>query len=309
MRDFAAAAMMRLIHAGMAAQGIALPPSRATAEAHVPLADKQRLLARLLDAHGPLAILRIGEAAPRMPREPMHRALLLAEDPPDLLRRWRKLERFGHSRHRIRWQQAGPGRLLLRHVAPAGAAPPGLAEHLLVFGLLAVLMETIGAEALQLAPASGPGPRRVAGAWTGGEPAGSYDACILSYRPAAPGARPGTAPEQGDRLVATLRALVLSDPARQWRLAELAARTGRSPRSLQRHLGALGTGTGRIVAEARMEASAELLAGSGCSLAEIGFVCGFADQAHFSRAFRRFTACTPGAYRTLFGTGGLTAGI
>jgi transcriptional regulator GlxA family with amidase domain len=51
-----------------------------------------------------------------------------------------------------------------------------------------------------------------------------------------------------------------------------------------------------------MEAAAELLSKSALGLAEIGFTCGFADQAHFTRAFKRFTAFTPAAYRSDFAT-------
>jgi AraC-like DNA-binding protein len=34
--------------------------------------------------------------------------------------------------------------------------------------------------------------------------------------------------------------------------------------------------------------------------AQVGYVCGFADQAHFTRQFKRHTAMTPGLYRSEF---------
>jgi AraC family transcriptional regulator len=34
------------------------------------------------------------------------------------------------------------------------------------------------------------------------------------------------------------------------------------------------------------------------SLAQIAFAAGFANQAHFSRVFKRLTGATPGEYRT-----------
>jgi AraC-like DNA-binding protein len=42
-----------------------------------------------------------------------------------------------------------------------------------------------------------------------------------------------------------------------------------------------------------------LLAGSDEPLPAVGFVCGFSDQAHFTREFRRRVNLTPGAYRAL----------
>ena len=36
------------------------------------------------------------------------------------------------------------------------------------------------------------------------------------------------------------------------------------------------------------------------STAEVGYMCGFADQAHFTRQFKRHTAMTPALYRSEF---------
>ncbi len=34
--------------------------------------------------------------------------------------------------------------------------------------------------------------------------------------------------------------------------------------------------------------------------AEVAYLCGFADQAHFTRQFKQHTAMTPGLYRDAF---------
>ena len=60
-------------------------------------------------------------------------------------------------------------------------------------------------------------------------------------------------------------------------------------------------GVGCTVAEfirgRRVEWAAEQLRAGGHSLTELSLMAGFADQAHFTRAFKRVTGYTPGAYR------------
>jgi AraC family transcriptional regulator len=62
------------------------------------------------------------------------------------------------------------------------------------------------------------------------------------------------------------------------------------------------TGTGlpphQYVLSRRIERAKALLSDSSVSLTEIALRCGFADQSHFTRTFRRFAGKPPGAYRT-----------
>jgi len=53
----------------------------------------------------------------------------------------------------------------------------------------------------------------------------------------------------------------------------------------------------RWLVERRIERARELLATGNLSLAEIALACGFADQSHFTVAFRRSVGVTPGAFR------------
>jgi hypothetical protein len=121
--DFASAAMMRLVAAGLARQGIALlgPPPRG---ARVARPRKRDTLATLLALHGPVAILSIADAARHMPPEPVVQALLGARDTGDLLDRWRRLERFSHGRHTVETQDLGDSSFRLFHRARDGSIPP-----------------------------------------------------------------------------------------------------------------------------------------------------------------------------------------
>jgi AraC family transcriptional regulator len=58
-----------------------------------------------------------------------------------------------------------------------------------------------------------------------------------------------------------------------------------------------GVPIGAYVRRLRLEWAAARLATSDDPLASIAYDAGFANQSHFTRAFKRFTGLTPGAYR------------
>lgn len=285
MKDFAAAAMLRLIRRGLQAQGLEPPPSP-KAPALVPLADKRALLQALMQRHGPAVLLRIGEAVQDAPDEPTLTALTAARDPADLIARWQRLERFVHSRHRVQVLAQGAGWLRLRHVSLQAGEPPLPAEDLLVWGLLLALL------------------RRIGTAGVAHDLAGRSDDTALvqiRWQPAATAA--DRAPPAVADTLAAARARLAADCAAPWSLARLAADLGLTPRTLQRRLAAQGSGFSALWTEARLAASARLLTAGTESTAQIGYLCGFADQAHFTRCFRRHTALTPARYRSEFVAG------
>ncbi|MFN7191487.1 MAG: helix-turn-helix transcriptional regulator, partial [Rhodospirillales bacterium] len=98
----------------------------------------------------------------------------------------------------------------------------------------------------------------------------------------------------------TIRSAVAADPSRDWSVADLAKACVASPRSLQRRLAQDSMSVTRILGDVRTQAAAVLLVKSECSLAEIGFVSGFADQPHFTRSFKKRVGCTPAQYREKF---------
>ena len=54
------------------------------------------------------------------------------------------------------------------------------------------------------------------------------------------------------------------------------------------------------VARGRLAAAAKLLTASDESLAGIAVSCGYFDQSHFCRQFKRYTGMAPSAYRRAF---------
>jgi AraC-like DNA-binding protein len=300
MSDFAAAAMMRLITLGLKRQRLALPgaPPRPLRDARVPLDHKRRLVQELLQRHGAEAVLRIGEGVHDARDEPVLLALVLARDPADLVARWQRLERFIHSRHRVRVESAGPDLLQLRHVSLAEGEPPLPGEDLLVLGLLVALLERLGTVDLQVSVGDSGWVRRRGGRWALHDPDGDTAGWTLQWRaqPSLPPARTALPADWTDAVARSLGA----DPARAWSLAVLAAEMHCAPRSLQRHLAAQGSGFGVLLRQVRLAQAARLLAASKKAPAEIGYLCGFADQAHFTREFKRHCALTPARYREQF---------
>lgn len=298
-QDFASAAMIRLVAAGLTRQGISVPvPS--PSGARVPRSQKRDVLEAVLSAHGPVAILSIADAARHMPPEPVVQALMHARDTGELLDRWHRLERFSHGRHTVEAERLVGGSFRLTHRARDGGPPPSLAESLLVMGVLVVLSEMIGSEQITLSTEAG-ALLRCKGAWHAPGVSASLGSLIL---PAAK--RPGTAPLPGailaDDPVVELRQRLAADPVRRWTLAELAAEAGLSGRTLQRRLARHSVSFTRLVTDTKLEVAASILCDArGPGLAEIGFLAGFSDQAHFSRMFNRAVGTTPGAYRADFG--------
>lgn len=304
MADFASAAMLQVMAAGLRRAGISPTPGSAPRQgARVTLQAKRELAGVALQRGGWALLPQLGQGVHELPPSALHQAFLGAAEPRELLQRWQRLERFVHSRHRVVVLQATPQSLDLEHRSLQAGEPPLPVEDLLVQGLLVALAERIGALGVQ--------------AWCGSarvwpEPDGAALAHAATTRctarwslrweamqpQGAGGAGVGAA--SADTPIAAALALLHADPMAPWPLPRLAARLGLSPRSWQRRLAAAGLSHGVLLLRARCEAAARLLVQGDEPLAAIGFACGFADQAHFTRRFQNEVGLTPGRYRASF---------
>lgn len=85
-------------------------------------------------------------------------------------------------------------------------------------------------------------------------------------------------------------------------LAELSAVTGLHPVHISRSFPQYFHMTfGEYVRQCRVERAAVLMADPGQSLAGVAYSCGFSDQSHFTRSFRKVHGITPSQYRGLLG--------
>lgn len=317
-RAFASAGLVALVFDGLRRQGIAAPeppPGPGLRHAAAPMVAhgrKRDLLSAVMEKHGPLSILRVGEAVAEHGFHPMLHALLRARGPADLIARWVRLERYAHSHHRTVVDGLAEGSARLRHVSLDGQ-PPSAAEDLLVLGVYLGLLRAIGCQGVS-AEVAGACVARADGSWDQGGAAGvvaSRDTAgwrlawtgWQALRPATPpagAADPWRAPAvtfDGCAEAAGLAAILAEDPARQLPLVEAAARLGLSPRALQRRLAAHGLTATAVMRAVQLRHACALLAGSDEPLPAIGYGCGFSDQAHFTRTFRKRVNMTPGAYR------------
>jgi AraC-like DNA-binding protein len=294
--DFASAVLVAAVRQVLAEQGLAAPAPPPAAGALVPLVVKRRLLTEVTAAHGLAPLLSVGPALARLPPHPVIAALRAATSPADLFARWRKLERFVHSRHRVVLHHAGATCVVAEHVGPPHA-PPIPAEDALILGVLTALLDDTGTRGLTAALDGGP-VVFAGGVLTAPPPDAATGRWRFTWSSHVPPPRPGPSAavaEPADRS----RALLAADPVRRWTVAGLAAETATSVRTLQRQLRPVG-GFAALLGAVRAGRAADLLVTGSHPLGVVGFACGYADQPHFTRDFRRRTAMTPAAYRAAF---------
>lgn len=78
---------------------------------------------------------------------------------------------------------------------------------------------------------------------------------------------------------------------------QVAAALGMSVRNLQRKLSELGTSYKQILEHSRKTLALNHIRRRDVTLSEIGYLVGFASEANFHRAFKRWTGQAPGEYR------------
>src|SRR5262249_39634372 len=84
-------------------------------------------------------------------------------------------------------------------------------------------------------------------------------------------------------------------------LNEIAEQVGVHPVRLARAFRQrYGCSLGEYQRRLRLEHACRQLVTTGCSLADIALGAGFADQAHFSRVFKKHTGLTPAKFRATF---------
>jgi AraC-like DNA-binding protein len=313
-RDFASAAMIRVLAAGLSEQGLSSPMPQ-TESARVPIEDKLSLVQSVLTSSDPAVILAAGRAVRRFPQDPTVRALLSGGTPWSLIERWGRLEAYVHSSHRTRRTPVtglAPGRIGVdvEHYALRNKAAPHPLETLAVVAVLGGLLAMIGAEELTLVCADKQLlPESRSEDVLALIEANALQSCRFEWRDHSTEhimshvALPDSIEAEShlSAQAAAIVALIQTDTMRTWRLGDVASHLGLSTRTLQRALSSQSTSFTELLALGRLRRAASLLIHSQVSLVEVGYLCGYADQAHFCRSFERNTGVSPGRYRRDFG--------
>jgi len=87
-------------------------------------------------------------------------------------------------------------------------------------------------------------------------------------------------------------------------LLSVATMLGLGMRTLQRRLSEEGVTYARVVARARFNLAQWLLDDPACKIIEVALDLGYSDQAHFSRAFARWTGLAPREFQRIRASGG-----
>ncbi len=311
--DVASAAMLRVLGQGMRELGLNPEPAAAPSAGYVAtvsLDEKRQLVGSALAQGGLGCLALLGRGLHHYSHEPTHRALVSARNPRDLFTRWTRLERYIHSRHRIKVRELSECHAHIVHLAHPPHPPPMPAEDLVVLGVLIALLEA--AASITVTARIGdvpvyPEPDHLALADLARQM--STAAWFIEWAPKAvvPGslrtraqspvvAAPQAWTDHAQRCFNTLS----QDLMNPLTLTELAQAQGEAPRSLQRHLSRAGFSYTEILATARCSSASWWLIETATPIAEIGFVSGYADQPHFTRDFRNRVGITPQRFRSEF---------
>ena len=90
---------------------------------------------------------------------------------------------------------------------------------------------------------------------------------------------------------------LLSRPIPEPTIAEVADRLSLEVRTLQRRLGKRGVRFRTLLRACQLERALEELRNRDVLIRDVAARLGYSDPAHFARAFRRWTGCTPTEYR------------
>lgn len=303
--------MVRVLLRGMVARGFRTPVlAEELGHATIPLSLKRALVKSAIEQGGLACLPLLGRGLHGLAMEPTHLALTAGRSAGTMLVRWQRLERYIHSQHRIRIHELGDAFALIEHVhKDHDAAKPLAFEDLVVCGVLCALLEANGLTSVK-AESDGieifPSPDQDSLAqlvhrgqtgqwlmtWQSAEKNHSPLDQSVSWAHVSPKMWSPFACTVGDLIARRLPEILQLDAA--------ASEIGISRRSFQRILATEKLNYQRLQAEVRFRLAGWHLIHQEMRIAEIGFICGYSDQAHLTREFNRRMGIPPAKYRDLF---------
>lgn len=267
-------------------------------EARVPHESKIDLLKAAYNIGGATSILSIGRKISSYQSLLAISVLCRASSPLEAIKRWQRLERMYHSRHRVEVLEDHKYGLTVRHFAVDGQPPAQLAD-LLIAGILLSLLEKQGCQDITATFKNGDifvQTGRVILEEISDN--GDYSTWHFHWKNRSLMEQSATlrrASADGS-LTASLKGVFMQDPANLWTVPILSERCGMSSRTLQRRLSSEGTSFRVLLREYRATAAAQMIANIDASLTDIAFASGYADHPHFTKEFKRCIGMLPSHY-------------
>ncbi|RCK40137.1 AraC family transcriptional regulator [Thalassospira profundimaris] len=273
----------------------------------------------LEEAAGSYVLVKLGRHLALKEQAPVLTMLRYGGSPELIVERWRRLESYSHARGRTEF--ATTSRSLTLHRGTVRGQAPSRVENLLLHGFIVGLLEAIGVEGITsvILPSHGSAVTMVRNGKLVKvrDFAGRGLRWRISWQSFVPVSQgypfmanmPGTAPSAvaGRPVVRKLVAMLENDVGRGWTIDDVARDMETSARTLQRRLQAANTRFSDLLRLTRVREACRLISGTDLSIGEIGYWCGFTDNAHFSRDFRRLVGMPPSVYREAsLGHAGLT---
>jgi AraC-like DNA-binding protein len=291
--------------------GMTVPDVKHAADrkATIPLDQKRLILQAAVQQGGYACLPLLGRGLHQYSMDPTHLALTNGQSAHSCFVRWQRLERYIHSRHQVDILEMTPSSVAAVHRQRSGDIAPLAVEDLVVCGVLSALLEANNLSDVRTCVAGvelypDPNPKEVESlvrqghtatwrfSWRTSVGALISQDRVASWRELAPPLWSTFASDVGAKVVETLPEY----PS----VAELAAQLGRAPRTFQRDLASEGLSYSVLLAEVRFRMAGWYLINTAYPIAEIGFICGFSDQAHFTRDYGRRVGLTPAKYRVSF---------
>jgi AraC-like DNA-binding protein len=273
------------------------------ADAAVSAQQKSAVLQHAMAEGGAGPLLCVGADCARLATQPIFESLLRASDTKVLMEKWLRLERYFHHAHRTRINATKNNSWTCERYT-AGGAPP-TPENLMICGMMLGLLALYGVKLKSCEIGKVKLPIKNGGLDSNAllarqgklmvEDSSRWRIQWLASTQTSP--KPDIVPS-GD-VTTQLSTMLALDVGAQWRLEDVAAQLGQSRRSLQRLIAGEGHTFSSIVRNVRIQNACALLSNTDTAIADIGFCCGFCDQAHFQRNFKRATNMTPARYRQL----------
>ncbi len=271
--------------------------------AKVPLATKREFLRKVSDEFGLDVIVKLGRGAVSHLEQPLGRVLVSQRTISSLFARWQRLERYVHANHYTDIE-LHDGYAVIQHLSRTNEEPQ-LEEDLAVLGLMCALVTQTGASDVELL--TGDNLDQLVYRYTAnqvnrqalkpskywkiswqdsGDQISTFNLPKTFHLPKEAGQT------WSSRVQASIGVIGLFDCSQE----NVAKHLCTSVRSLQRHLAFEGIKFAQLVQYLRVNQAAKLMLEADSCLAEIGFLCGFSDQAHFTRVFTQWNGMSPKTY-------------